>query len=171
MRNLLALLLTLVVGCSADYSAIKSRQPILELERFFDGKVSAQGMVTNFSGEIVRRFTVELEGRWQDGEGVLDEYFLYNDGETQFRQWRIRRTGPDSYTGEADDIIGTASGERYGPLLRWQYEMVLVTDDGEWQVSFDDLMVLVDNRHLLNRAKINKFGVTVAEVFISFQKE
>ncbi|WP_028108722.1 DUF3833 domain-containing protein [Ferrimonas futtsuensis] len=171
MRTLFALLLTLLVGCSADYSAIKAQQPTLELERFFDGKVKAQGMVTSFTGEVVRRFTVVLEGRWQEGEGVLDEYFLYEDGETQFRQWRIRRTGPDSYSGEADDIIGTASGERHGPLLRWQYQMVLVTDDDEWQVSFDDLMVLVDDRHLLNRAKINKFGITVAEVFISFQKE
>ena len=171
MRTLFALLLTLLVGCSADYSAMKTQKPALELESFFDGKVKAQGMVTSFSGEVVRRFTVDLVGRWQDGEGVLDEYFLYDDGETQFRQWRIRRTGPDSYTGEADDILGTASGERHGPLLRWQYEMILVTEDGEWQVNFDDLMVLVDDRHLLNRAKINKFGITVAEVFISFQKE
>ncbi|TKB49407.1 DUF3833 domain-containing protein [Ferrimonas sediminicola] len=171
MRVLIVLMITLLVGCSADHSALSSRQPPLELERFFDGRVTAQGMVTNFRGEVIRRFSVTLDGRWQQGEGVLDEYFLYDDGETQFRQWRIERTGPNSYQGEADDIIGTASGERHGPLLRWQYEMVLVTDDDEWQVSFDDLMVLVDDRHLLNRAKITKFGITVAEVFIAFQKE
>ncbi|WP_035416064.1 DUF3833 domain-containing protein [Ferrimonas kyonanensis] len=165
------LITLLLVGCSHDLETYRDWQPPMSLETFFDGEVMAYGMVTDRSGEVVRRFRVRIDGRWSGTQGTLDEYFFYADGETQFRQWRIERLDDGSYRGQADDIIGVAHGRVSGAVLHWVYDMELSTDSGDWQVSFDDTMVMIDTNRMLNRAKIKKFGITVAEVFLSFEKK
>ncbi|SDJ01671.1 Protein of unknown function [Ferrimonas sediminum] len=167
----LLLIALLLVGCSQDLSPYRDWQPPMSLETFFDGEVMAYGMVTDRSGEVMRRFRVRIDGRWDGAQGTLDEYFFYADGDTQFRQWRIERLEDGSYRGRADDIIGVAQGRVGGAVLHWIYDMELSTDSGNWQVSFDDTMVMIDANHMLNRAKIKKFGITVAEVFLSFEKK
>ncbi len=44
-------------------------------------------------------------------------------------------------------------------------------DGKEYEVQFDDWMFLVDDRVLLNRATMSKFGVTLGEVLLSFTKQ
>lgn len=160
-----------LVGCAADMEEYQQLQPQFDLATFFDGEVMAWGIVTDYRDQLTRRFTVRIEGSWQDGTGQLDEYFDYADGEQQFRRWNITDLGEGRYRGQADDIIGEASGVQVGPVLQWQYEMVIETEDDQWQVNFDDVMVLIDDKHLMNRAKIKKFGITVANVIIFFEKQ
>jgi len=38
-------------------------------------------------------------------------------------------------------------------------------------VQFDDWMFLVDERVMLNRATMSKFGITLGEVLLSFTKD
>ncbi|MFN6183887.1 MAG: DUF3833 family protein, partial [Burkholderiales bacterium] len=38
------------------------------------------------------------------------------------------------------------------------------------EVQFDDWMFLIDDRVMLNRAVMSKFGFRLGEVFISFSK-
>jgi hypothetical protein len=156
-------------ACNSVTSPSTTVQETFVLEDFFDGNVRAYGLVLDFSGELVRRFTVDIEARWEGNNGVLDEYFVYDDGEKQFRQWRIEKAPDGVYHGEADDIIGRAIGTVSGPTLRWQYEMSLSVKGREWNVFFDDSMILVDGK-VINRAKIKKFGITVADVILFFEK-
>ena len=127
-------------------------------------------MVTDYGDNITRRFAVDIIATWQENVGTLDEYFVYDDDEKQFRQWRIEKINDTQYKGEADDIIGTATGERSGAVIKWQYSMVLVVDDEEYEVHFDDTMVLMDEDHMMNIAKIQKFGINVATVTLFFEK-
>ena len=44
--------------------------------------------------------------------------------------------------------------------------------DGKvYEVQFDDWMYLVDERVMLNRATMRKFGIRLGEVTLSFQKQ
>lgn len=164
-------LVTLLSSCSQSVQEYKATSPEFTLEEFFNGKVKAWGLVTNFSDDFVRRFTVDIDASWEGNKGVLDEYFLYDDGEKQFRRWEIERINDSTYQGKADDIIGTATGERSGAYIRWKYKMNLKVDDSEYEVTFDDQMMLIDEDHMMNIAKIKKFGITVAKVTLFFQKE
>ena len=53
-------------GCAgpqvADYAA---EQPRLDLRRYFDGPIEAHGMFQDRGGQVVKRFTVRMEGRWE----------------------------------------------------------------------------------------------------------
>lgn len=166
----LLLILTLLTGCSNDLGQYAQTTPKFILEDFFNGKVKAYGLLTNFSGDVTRRFTVDIDATWEGNIGTLNEYFVFADGEKQFRQWQITKTSDNSYSGVADDVIGHAIGEQFGAVLKWQYMMNLTVDGSSYEVSFDDTMVLIDPSHMLNIANIKKFGITVATVTISFQK-
>ncbi len=163
-----------ITGCT-QISSYESSEPsapkAVDLMTFFSGGSRAWGMVTDYRGKVVRRFEVDLSGCMEGGRLVLDEHFVYDDGETQFRQWKIERTlDGRTYTGEAADIVGSAEGVSSGFALQWRYTMDLPVDGSVYRVNFDDWMYQLDSQHLFNIAKIKKWGVTVAKVTLFFQK-
>ena len=161
----------LLAGCASpqveDHAA---ERPRLVLREYFDGPLTAHGLFTDRGGRVVRRFTVKLVGRWNGPDGVLEEDFLYSDGRTERRVWRLTDHGDGRYTGRADDVVGEAIGRAAGPALRWQYTLRLPVDGRTWDVEFDDWMHLVDERVMLNRAVMSKFGIRLGEVTLAFHK-
>ena len=57
-----------------------------------------------------------------------------------------------------------------GNALRWRYQLDLPVDGRHWQVDLDDWMYLIDDRVMLNRATMTKFGVRLGEITLSFTK-
>ncbi len=60
-------------------------------EQFFVGRISGFGVVRGLTGKVLRRFTVEYRGQWQEEHRALhlDETYTYVDGETFDRNWAI----------------------------------------------------------------------------------
>jgi hypothetical protein len=161
----------LLTGCASPRPArYANERPELDLRRYFDGRVDAWGMFTDRSGAIVKRFTVEMDCRWTGDEGVLDEHFTYSDGTLQRRVWRVSLVAPGRYVGRADDVVGDAIGEQAGNALQWRYTLALPVDGRVWEVQFDDWMVLIDDRTLLNRAAMSKLGLHLGDVTLAFRK-
>ena len=171
---LLALLAgsAVLAGCAnpqvSDYA---QQRPKLELDRYFNGRIRAHGIFQKRGGEVVRRFTVVMDFHWEGNQGVLDEAFSYSDGSTQRRVWRLTKHADGRYTGRADDVVGEAEGQESGNAFRWNYTLRLPVDGKEYDVQFDDWMFLVDERVMLNRATMSKFGITLGEVLLSFTKD
>lgn len=163
---------TLLVGCaSPDVTRYATERPTLELDQFFNGKIIAHGIFQNRSGEVVRRFTVDMDGKWEGNQGVLDERFTYSDGKTERRIWRLTKSADGRYTGTADDVAGVASGRTAGNAFQWAYTLKMPVDGTVYEVQFDDWMYLMDERVMLNRATMSKFGIRLGEVTLSFYKQ
>ena len=78
---------------------------------------------------------------------------------------------PDgSFRGRADDVIGEAVGEVAGNALRWRYVLALPVDDKIYHVDFDDWMFLMDDKVMLNRSFMSKWGFRLGEVTLTFVK-
>lgn len=158
-------------GCSSvNVDHYRAEQPVLELRDYFDGTLDAWGMFQDRSGKVVKRFHVVIEASWQGAVGTLDERFTYSDGSTQRRVWTLTRLGEGRYTGRADDVVGVASGEAAGNALRWRYVLALPVDGKVYNVDFDDWMFLMDDKVMLNRSVMSKFGFRLGEVTLSFVK-
>ena len=161
-----------LTGCAnpqvTDYA---QERPLLELDRYFNGRVLAHGVFQKRGGEVARRFTVVMDCHWEGNQGVLDEAFTYSDGSTERRIWRLTKHADGRYTGRADDVVGEAQGQTSGNAFRWNYTLRLPVDGKEYEVQFDDWMFLIDDQVLLNRATMSKFGVTLGEVLLSFTKQ
>jgi hypothetical protein len=174
-RSLVAALAAgvLALGCASaptptDYAAEK---PVLALEQYFDGELVAHGIFTDRSGKVVRRFTVLMKCSWSGDDGVRDEAFSYSDGRKERRVWRLKRLGNGRYSGTADDVVGTAQGRAAGNAFQWAYTLRLPVDGSVYEVQFDDWMVLVDERVMLNKAVMSKFGFRLGEVTLAFIKK
>lgn len=166
-----AALSLLLIGCSTmkpeDFA---NRQPALNLEAYFEGETFASGVFIDRFGQLRRQFNVRIKGVYRDGELTLDEHFCYADGERDRRTWRIRQLDTHRYQGRADDVIGTAVGERYGNALRWRYRLALPIGGKAREVTFDDWMFLQPGGVLINRARMSKFGLTLGEVILFFTR-
>ena len=160
-----------LAGCASptadDYAA---ENPVLDLRRYFNGMLDAWGVFTDRSGKVVRRFTVVMDCRWQGDDGVLDEDFTYSDGTRQRRIWRLKKLADGRYTGRADDVVGEATGQERGNAFNWKYTMALPVDGRIVNVQFDDWMYLMDDKVMLNKAVMSKFGIQLGEVTLSFTK-
>jgi Protein of unknown function (DUF3833) len=164
--------LPLLGGCSsapsvADYAADK---PVLDLKTYFNGRIRAHGIFSDRSGRVVRRFVVDMDCSWSGEDGVLDERFSYADGTQERRVWRLKHLGGGRYSGRADDVIGEAVGATAGNAFQWRYSLKLPVDGRVWEVDFDDWMFLIDERVMLNRAVMSKFGFRLGEVQLVFNK-
>ncbi|WP_033422840.1 DUF3833 domain-containing protein [Hydrogenovibrio halophilus] len=165
----------LLLSCSAvpvdDYAG---QTPKLDIMHFFQGHTFAWGQFQDRSGKVIRRFEVDITGTVSSHNGqrqlTLDERFVYDDGEKQTRVWEITETAPDTYIGTAGDVIGQAEGKAAGPALNWRYTLDLPYKDDSIHVQFDDWMFLHNDRTLVNRATVSKWGFKVGEVTLFFRK-
>jgi len=171
-------LLLAAVVCAALLGACSTPQvqdyaretPALELRDYFNGTLDAYGIFTDRSGKVVKRFTVVMTCTWKGDSGVLDEAFSYSDGTTQRRIWRLTRHADGRYSGQADDVVGTAEGRQSGNAFNWAYTLALPVEGRVVNVQFDDWMYLMNDKVMLNKAAMRKWGVGLGEVTLSFIK-
>ncbi|MGT2493181.1 DUF3833 domain-containing protein [Cupriavidus basilensis] len=138
---------------------------------FFTGKTEAWGMFQKRGGEVVKRFTVAIEGSQQGNGFVLDgQHFNYSDGTTERRTWTLARQLDGTWRGRAGDVVGEAIGHSAGNALNWRYTLRLPVGNTTYDVQFDDWMYLVDAHTMINRASVSKFGFEVGQVTVFFSR-
>ncbi|WFE69795.1 DUF3833 domain-containing protein [Thiomicrospira sp. R3] len=160
-----------LTGCSnMKIEHYADTQPRLDLFEYFEGKTYAWGLFQTRSGEVKRRFYVDITGTIEGNVLTLDEQFVYDDGETEQRIWVIERTAPNNYQGTAGDVIGKAYGQTAGSVFNWHYTLDLPYGKSSIHVQFDDWMFLQPDGVMLNRAEVKKWGLRVGEVTLAFSK-
>ncbi|MET3106818.1 hypothetical protein AAKU67_002651 [Oxalobacteraceae bacterium GrIS 2.11] len=167
---MLALCVVLTSCVAPDVTHYQNLQPKLDLEHYFVGTTDAWGMFQKRSGEVVKRFHVEITGTKKDDKLILDERFSYDDGTKQQRVWTLTHQADGSWHGTAADVVGEAIGQVSGNTLHWEYALLLPVDDSTYQMHFDDWMYLIDERVMINRASMQKWGVEVGQVTLFFNK-
>ncbi len=160
-----------ISGCGTmkpeDFS---DRSPELDIYEYFNGQTRAWGLVEDRFGKVRRQFTVDVLGRVDGDRLVLEEDFLYDDGERSRRVWTIERTGDKTYRGRADDVVGEAKGRASGNALNWTYRLDLPVGESTWRISFDDWMFLQSDGVLINRARMKRFGIEIGSVILFFRR-
>jgi len=175
MRSSFAILfvvLVLLTSCtSVPVKEYSEETPVLDLRRYFDGTIDGWGMFQDRSGKVLKRFQVRIDATWNGNVGTLDEHFVWSDGKKTQRVWTITAVDEHHYTGTAADVLGIARGDAYGNALRWRYVLNLEVEDGKtYEVDFDDWMYLIDDRTMLNRSFMSKFGFELGQVTLSFTR-
>ena len=168
------LTVTMATSCAPNkVESLAALTPKLSLEEFFEGETVAYGIFEDRFGSLKRQFRVNITGTVDGNRLILDEKFLYQDGEKASRVWTITNLGLGDdgltrYEGTAADIDGKASGTVAGNALNWSYDIDLVTDDGTLAVHFDDWIYQQDEYVAINRAYVSKFGIDIGSVTLVF---
>lgn len=111
----------------------------LKLEEFFKGRTYAYGWFGAVNGST-RRFRVVLDGRMSGKTLILREAFEYEDGEKDVKTWRFRKTGPTTYLGTREDVIGETLVTLDGPNATFAYDVDLTPKAQPTIVRFYDTL-------------------------------
>ena len=172
---LLIIFAQFITSCSSNSSMkpedFKDKKPRLIIEEYLSGEVKAWGILQNRSGKVTRQFSADLNGKWDGKQLILNEKFIWNDGEIQTRQWKIDKIDEHNYEGTAGDVVGTAKGYSYGPAFKFEYVLLVPVKGRELKITFDDWIFMQDERVAINRATMTKFGIKVAELTVMFVKD
>ena len=138
-------------------------------EDYFTGRTEAVGSFSAING-VKRTFTVDLHGQWDGKTLTLREDFVFDDGTKDRKTWRFTKTGPSTYSGTREDVIGETTVTINGSVARFNYLVYLTPQTQSNKVRFWDKMVLRDDGTVLNTALVTKFGLPVAKTTVEFRK-
>ena len=166
-----SLVFPFITGCSnSSMENVVSKNLSFDLLEYFNGETTAWGLIVDRFGNLQRTFKVRLNGNIDNKQLLLKEYFTYNDGETEYREWIITKTETGTYEGKSKDTIGVAKGKQNGNTMRMVYDTTISINETDIRVSFDDRFVKADKKVVINRAEILKWGIKIADVTIFFSK-
>lgn len=167
---LLALTLGLA-GCSPvtvqDYA---DNRPLLVPEEFFQGQLTAHGVIKDRGGKVIRYFNADIKAWWEDGIGTLEEDFVFDDGEPERRVWTLTPQDDGSYIGTAGDVVGDGRITLAGNSMFLDYVLRIPYNDGTLDLRIDDRMYLVNPTMLINESSMKKFGIRVGEILLVIEK-
>lgn len=165
-------LLFLLAGCAdvqiEDYA---DSEPRLDIAEYFAGTTRGWGMVQDYSGEVQRQFTVDIKGSYEDGILTLDESFLFSNGETDQRVWEFVRIDTHRWVGTASDVEGQVEARQYGHAFHMRYPLEIAIDDRMITFTMNDWMYLQPDGRLINRTDMQKFGFTLGEITLVFERD
>ena len=161
-------MLGLLTACgSTSVDDYQAREPAFAPEVFFNGALTAHGVVKDFSGNAIRHFSADIVGCWSDGVGTLDEDFVFDDGEQQKRIWTLTPNGSQTYIGTAGDVVGEGLARWQGNAMFLDYTLRIELADGPIDVKIDDRMYRVSDNVVINESKMRKFGFGVGEILLT----
>jgi len=156
---------------SVEPTAYKKQTPKLEFNKFLQGKLTGWGIYQGRNGEVQKRFRIDMTANWEGDTGTFIENFTFNDGTKQVREWALTRIDDHHYTGKANDSVGVGKGEVWGNSMHWNYTIRTVTESGTYNLDYDYWMHLIDEKTLINRATLSKFGFTLGDIAVTFHKQ
>jgi hypothetical protein len=170
--TLIVFALTVISACSSvTIDEYADNKPLLVPEKFFDGQLSAHGIVKDRGGQVIRYFSAKIKADWVDGIGTLDESFVFDDGEQQTRVWKLKPQPDGSYVATAGDVIGEGKMRATGNSLFLDYVLRIPYGDGTIDLRIDDRMYLVSERVLLNESVMTKWGFKVGQITLVIEKQ
>ncbi len=159
----------LLSGCSINPELYQNNTPSLSFSNYFDGKLCAWGTLKDRSHQVTRKFIANIDAFKDGSKIVLDEQFVFSDGEKQTRIWKFIQQG-NEITGTAGDVVGDAEGKVYGDSLHLTYTLDIAQENGSIEVEMDDWLHLIDQDTLMGSTKMTKWGFDVGQIDIVIQK-
>lgn len=147
----------------------------LVVETFFDGELSAHGVILSRGGLVRRSFNAIMRGVWEEREGqlhgILTEDFLFDDGEKLLRRWDFIKTGEGVFSGTASDVKGTAVLSAFGNALRMDYALMVPVGVRKLVIDVEDWLWRMDAKVIVNKSTLRKWGFRAGEIITTIIKE
>ncbi len=165
MKRWIHLTLPFLAVCAASASAAPAGKPLV-MEDWFRGHSTATGAFRSTLFGPDRQVTARFHGVWNGKVLTLTEDIAYSDGERAHKVWRLTKTGPGTYIGQRDDLIGEAQGftDEQG-RVHLQYTAVT----GGRNLRFDDFLQLNPDGTLLNSSSVSYYFLHVGDVELHFR--
>lgn len=175
MKRLTALIATTMLcltGCSEpDIQHYVANSPKFDIREYFNGELEAWGAVINRDGTADPQFFIKMKGSWKGNKGTLEEEFIYSDGTRKHRTWHFEMVDDTNFIATAADVTGKGKGQQVGNAVHVTYTLQVPYKGRTIELAMDDWLFRIDDKHVINRAEMRKFGIKVGELVVSFRKK
>jgi hypothetical protein len=112
-----------------------------------------------------------MNATWNGDEVTIDEKFTYSDGATESRVWKIKKLADGTYVGQAGDVDGEAKIQTAGFAFNMKYILKLKVGENVINVKMDDWMFKANEKLVLNKTKMSKWGFHLGDVTLAIIKK
>lgn len=160
-----------IASCSnSTLKQYANQNPKIDIKTYFNGDIESWGFVEDEDGKVTRRFTAKINGKWSGSKGVIQEEFIFNNGEKDGRTWMVTVDDGNNFTAIAHDIIGSAKGSGYGNTIAINYVLTVLEGKNKSNVSTKDMVYLIDDRSAISVARMSRFGFKKGKIVTSYRK-
>jgi hypothetical protein len=157
---------------ASPFEVVKGERPLFKPEQYFAGRTHSWGVFESRSGAPTRIIQTQTKGRWKNGELQFEQDLQIDHAKKMHRSWTLRRVGPQRYAAVGTGIVGTARGEAHGNAFHLEFTLDALPGNPLGHVRMYQWMYLQpDGVTMLNRARLTKAGVVVAEITEQFRKD
>ena len=147
------------------------KTPVFDIREHFNGNILCEGMIYGPFGRVTSRFVAQMQAEWDGDTCKMVEYFNYDSGLKQTREWTLTLHPDGCIAADAPDLRGTGQGRQLGAAVQLQYRIKLPPSAGGHVLDVVDWMYLLDNDTIMNRSQFRKFGIKVAELVATMRPE
>jgi hypothetical protein len=148
-----------------------SNGPEFDIRRVLNGPLLCDGIIYGPTGRVASRFTARFDAKWNGDSGMMREHFKYDSGSEQHREWRLSVGEDGRITADADDLVGSGSGQQAGSGVRLTYRIKLPEGGGGHELDVVDWMYLLVNGTIMNGSQFRKFGIKVGELVATMRPD
>ena len=145
--------------------------PAFDIREVLNGPIACEGMIYGPTGRVASRFVAKFEAEWDGNSGIMREHFDYDSGSSQDREWRLSVDENGKITADADDLIGTGTGQQNGSGVKLSYRIKLPEASGRHELDVVDWMYMLENGVVMNRGQFRKFGFKVGELVATMRPD
>ena len=168
----LVVLLALLIAGPAGLGSASATEAGQTLEEAFRGQATGVGRFKSTLAGVDRGFVVTTKGRGTGGQFVLDQVFRFDNGALDRRTWRFRKTGPKTYVGTREDVVGTAKVRVDDDAIRMSYDLITRGKNGsKLQLHFEDTIRRSGRDSIVNKGVISMLGMNVGSVDVAFKRQ
>ncbi|MEL7151335.1 MAG: DUF3833 family protein [Pseudomonadota bacterium] len=145
--------------------------PEFDIRTILNGPLLCDGIIYGPTGRVASRFTAKFDAEWNGDKGVMREHFHYDSGTEQHREWRLSVGANGAIKADADDLVGSGSGQQSGSGVKLTYRIKLPEGGGGHELDVVDWMYLLENGTIMNRSQFRKFGIKVGELVATMRPD
>jgi hypothetical protein len=122
---------------------------------FFKGRTHGDGTLKILL-QHSKRISVDSVGRAESDGSLLLEQVIHEPGKPpRTRYWRLRQTAPNRFEGSLTEAASPVRVDVRGEGIRIRYK-------GKDHLDFEQWLTPAGPRHVNNRMRVKRFGITVA---------
>ena len=149
----------LVPGCVSvpGHRSLAAPAPRFDAVAFFTGPTAGEGVI-RIKRTPERMVRVAGQGLMEGDTLILDQHVEQQGNPPTNRRWRLRATGPDTWSGTLSDAAGPVSAATRGNMLTIRYHLRGGLMVRQW------IALQPGGQVALNRMAVFKFGLPVARL-------
>ncbi len=143
----------------------------LNFENFFTGKVIANGyMIFLYPKKRKIDVKVMFSGNFKNNNLELKEEYYENNIKTTSRKWYFKKLSNHKFIGKEKNIVRPFELIIKNDFLEMSYKFRTQYKDFNFNVSVKDQMHLIEKNLILNKTRISKFHISIAETLLVYRK-